>query len=116
VSGLEQTIAGAFDDFWKLVIRKEPSKSKAYEAFVKALNRGAKYSDIMVGLERWLPMWRALDDPTKIPYITTWLNQERWTVEKPAMPAGPNGTKPEERRPSVPRFESIMHRYGKEGS
>jgi hypothetical protein len=81
-------VSVGFDQFWSEVIRKEPSRAKAHEAWNKARQRGASAEEIIAGLRRWLPVWRALDDPTKIPYITTWLNQERWTVEDPVAPVG----------------------------
>jgi hypothetical protein len=50
------------------------------------------------------------------PHTTTYLNGKLWETDPPDARVSPNGSKPEERRPSVPRFESIMHRYGKEGA
>jgi hypothetical protein len=70
--------------FWSEVIRKEPSRIKALEAYTKARTR-ASSEDILAGLRRWRPVWEQIDDPTKIPHITTWLNQDRWTVEAPLM-------------------------------
>lgn len=75
----------AFDAFWEHVVRKEPSRSKAREAWDKARQK-AGADAIFAGLLRWLPAWEHVEDGTKIPHITTWLNQERWTVEHPVAP------------------------------
>jgi hypothetical protein len=83
-----------FESFWTLVVRKEPSKAKTYEAWEKAVAREADPLEIIAGAERWAPVWEAVarDDMTKVAHATTWLNQDRWTVENPAMPrASPNG-------------------------
>lgn len=75
----------AFATFWDLVMRKEPSRAKAREAWDRARQK-APAADIVAGLERWLPVWEQFEDATKIPHATTWLNQERWTVEHPTAP------------------------------
>ena len=75
----------AFDAFWADVIRKEPSRAKAREAWDKARGK-ATAAAIIDGLRRWVPVWEQFEDATKIPHATTWLNQERWTVEHPAAP------------------------------
>jgi hypothetical protein len=95
-----------FDEFWALVVRKEPSSGKAFESWMKATEK-AHPDDILAGLKRWLPVWHATEDKTKIPHITTWLNQERWTVEHPAMPSQ-NGAHPEaaaDKRPAIKPYE-----------
>jgi hypothetical protein len=97
-----------FEDFWNAVVRKEPSKAKAHEAWLKATTK-ATAGVIHAGLLRWLPVWAATEDKTKIPHITTWLNQERWTVDHPTMPTSSNGaTKPEDRRPAIPTLEQVL--------
>jgi hypothetical protein len=86
-----------FDQFWSLVIRKEPSKAKARESWDKAIRGDGKRGPtdpevIIAGLRRWIPVWETMGDKTLIPHATTWLNQSRWTVESPAMPStSPNG-------------------------
>lgn len=100
-----------FDEFWKLVVRKEPSRAKAYESWVKVTTRRenpANPQDIIAGLMRWLPVWKAQADPSKVPHITTWLNQERWTVENPAVPSNGQPPKPEDRRPAIPSIEQVL--------
>jgi len=81
-----------FEVFWTLYPRKEPSKKEAAKSWLKvfAVDKPPNTSDIMAGLERWLPVF-AVTDPVKVPHATTWLNQERWTVDTPAR-ASPNGT------------------------
>ena len=91
-----------FEQFWATVVRQEPSKSKAFEAWQKAQQRtDATPEEIYEGLMRVVPAHRATaaEDITKVPHITTWLNQDRWTVQRPAMPAraSPNGTGPPKR-------------------
>lgn len=82
----------AFDAFWAHVLRKEPSRRKAREAWDKARKK-ATAADILDGLLRWIRVWEQLEDETKVPHITTWLNQERWTVDSPAAP----GVRPQRR-------------------
>ena len=72
-----------FIEFWKRYPRKEPSRKEALRAWGKVK---APTSDVLDGLERWLPVWETRGDPSLIPHATTWLNQERWTVEHPSMP------------------------------
>lgn len=76
-----------FETFWQRYPRKEPSKKEAARSWVRV---SADANVVMAGLERWIPVWAARGDPEKIPHATTWLNQERWTVEAPAR-ASPNG-------------------------
>jgi hypothetical protein len=95
----------AFERFWTLVVRKEPSKAKAYEAWVKAIGR-ATDDTILLGLERVVPVWEQFDDQSKIPHITTWLNQDRWTVERPT---GPSRASPASNgRATLQDFEDLM--------
>ncbi len=93
-----------FDEFWMQVVRKEPSKREAYWSWLQVLMRGEEPpgpEDVLAGLGRMVPAWSRLEDKTKIPHITTWLNQDRWTVEHPTMP-GTNGATPESKRPAIP--------------
>lgn len=73
-----------FEEFWDDVVRKEPSKAKALDCWQRARHK-APAEEILAGLRRWLPVW-AVTEPDKVPHITTWLNQERWTVERPTPP------------------------------
>lgn len=91
----------AFDAFWRYVIRKEPSRAKAREAWDKA-RAIASAADIIAGLERWLPVWEQFEDATKIPHITTWLNQQRWTVEHPTAPGEEPRQREREPKPAPP--------------
>ena len=87
----------AFDVFWENVIRKEPSRAKAREAWDKARAK-ATAEMIFDGLLRWVDVWDGFEDATKIPHITTWLNQERWTVESPIA----RGVEPPHRERDAP--------------
>jgi hypothetical protein len=90
---------GEFETFWGAVVRKEPSKAKAFEAWQKAQERTeATPAQIQDGLRRIAPIWEQFDDPSKIPHITTWLNQDRWTVEHPT---GPSRASPGNRPPPI---------------
>jgi hypothetical protein len=94
-----------FEAFWSDVVRKEPSKVKAYEAWRKAAER-APAAIIHAGVMRWLPVWQTMDDKTKIPHITTWLNQDRWTVEQPVGPS--RASPPSNGRATLQDFEDLM--------
>lgn len=82
-----------FEIFWQRYPRKEPSKKETARSWVKVMAQEEPPSpeQIMAGLERWLPVWAARGDPEKVPHATTWLNQERWTVEFPARASPRNG-------------------------
>ena len=84
-----QTPQGAVEDrfpeYWALVVRREPGKTKARDAWDKALKRGADPQDIIDGMAAARPVHLAAEDKTKVPHATTWLNQSRWE-EVPAAP------------------------------
>lgn len=75
----------SFDDLWALVVNRNSGEKKAREAWDKAIKRESP-GVILAGLRRHLPVWEQFEDKTKIPHITTWLNQERWTVQDPIAP------------------------------
>lgn len=91
----------AFDAFWADVVRKEPSRARAREAWDKA-RQHASAEAISAGLARWLPVWEQFEDATKIPHITTWLNQQRWTVEQPLAPGAEPPRRATEPPPAPP--------------
>lgn len=74
-----------FQDFWKMYPRKDSSKKKAKEIFLKL--KPELLDKILSGLEKCKksPQWiEALAKPggiKYIPYAETWLNQERWAIE-----------------------------------
>jgi len=89
--------APEFESFWALYPRKEPSKRKAFEAWSKANSR-ASPAEIEAGLKRWLPIFAACE-PDKVPHATTFLNQDRWEVERPTSRAQPRAS-PDGRLPN----------------
>lgn len=81
----EGAVDSAFGRYWALVVRKEPSRAKALEAWDKAIAKGADPEQIIAGMRRHREAHLAIEDATKIPHATTWLNQQRWTAD-PTMP------------------------------
>jgi hypothetical protein len=106
--------AAEFETFWSRVLRKEPSKAQALKSWERAFARHKDLDPaaVIAGLERWLPVWRQVEDASKIPHMTTWLNQDRWTVEQPTMPGvvSPNGHAAAEEFVQSERFEAIRKR------
>jgi hypothetical protein len=100
-----------FEQFWKPYPPTNGSKADAFKAW-KQLSAGDRAAAIAA-----LPAWLACDRWREgyVKHAGSWLRGRMWEVA-PAPRASPNGSKPEERRPSIPRFESFAHRYGKEGS
>lgn len=90
----------AFDLFMTLVVRREPGRTKAREAWDKARKRGATAQQIIDGMRAARPAMLACEDKTKLPHVTTWLNQSRWE-EPPAMP----GERPVEQEQLSPEDE-----------
>lgn len=92
--------AELFAQFWALVVRKEPGRTKAQEAWDKALSRGATAEQMIEGMRQAREAYLAFEDKTKIPHVTTWLNQSRWE-EPPAYP----GEAPQDTAASTERVE-----------
>jgi hypothetical protein len=110
-SGARGGYAPEFEIFWQRYPRKEPSKKEASRSWLKVMaqDEPPEPTDVMAGLERWLPVWAARGDPEKVPHATTWLNQERWTVITPAMSRGaPNG------RPAPKSFSELAQEAERE--
>lgn len=70
-----------FEMFWREYPNKNSGKKKAYSSFKTAMKK-TKLADIMKSLDahKRLSQWTK-DGGAYIPYATTWLNGERWTVE-----------------------------------
>jgi hypothetical protein len=67
-----------FFEFYLAYPRKEPGRKPAANAYARAIKRGATPKLIMEGLARY-PFG---NDRCYQPHITTWLNQDRWTIER----------------------------------
>lgn len=68
-----------FDAFWAIYPRRVARKP-ALEAFLLAVRRGVRATDIAQGASVYAAA-REGQDPTKTAHAATWLNQERWTDE-----------------------------------
>jgi hypothetical protein len=67
-----------FPEFYREYPRKDPGRKPAAVAYAKALKRGATPPQILDGLRKYpFPPERGFQ-----PHITTWLNQDRWTIEE----------------------------------
>jgi hypothetical protein len=94
-------IAGVFTRNWY--------QSEAAKSYAKAIERGATPDEIMDGLRRHLPIWGQFADPSKIPHVTTWLNQERWTVENPIAPVSAHTAQSRSNPPGPMLDETIAY-------
>lgn len=74
----------AFAEFWTCWPRKL-SKKAARSAWNQALKKADEH-DIRAGQERWCAYWaEARTDEQYVPHAATWLNDERWRREPPAV-------------------------------
>lgn len=82
----------AFDSFWREYPRKT-GKPSAQRSWVK--HSCSMHADaVMSGLAKWTRYWAERNQPEFIPHPATWLNDERWNDEPPAVmqrqqPKGP---------------------------
>lgn len=84
-SGVAPAEADPFDLFWKAYPRKV-GKPKAQAAYRSAVaKRKADPAAILAGLARWVAYWSEKNQPEYVPHPTTWLNQDRWNDEPPAL-------------------------------
>jgi hypothetical protein len=101
-----------FEGFWRPYPATNGSKADAFKAWkqLSAEDRAAA-----VGA---LPAWLACDRWREgyVKHAGAWLRGRMWEVSPAAARASPsNGSQPEQKRPSVPRFDDIRHRYEKGG-
>jgi hypothetical protein len=101
-----------FETFWKPYPPTNGSKADAFKAWkqLKPEDRAAATA----ALPAWVAceQWRA----GYVKHAGSWLRGRLWEVPPAATRTRPSNDKPEQRRPSVPRFEDIAHRYTKGGS
>lgn len=66
-----------FETLWKTWPRKE-SKASAYKAWKKK-NLGISHADLLAAARQWLQMESMKGtQPQYLPYLATWINQQRW--------------------------------------
>jgi hypothetical protein len=98
-----------FENFWALYPSvTNNSKKKAHTVWARLSKQDR--ADAHAALTKYLasPGWR----DGYAPHTSTYLNGRLWEVEPAATRTNPgNGRQPESRRPSVPRFDDIAHRY-----
>lgn len=78
-----------FDEFWKLYPPNGASKADALKSYRKAITNGADHDAIT----RALPAYQRYTAAAgiSIAHATTWLNQQRWTVDYDAIAQPGNG-------------------------
>ena len=74
-----------FDAFWAIYPR-HVAKKPALDAFLVAVRRGVRATDIAQGASAYAAA-REGQDPSKTAHAASWLNQERWTDEAEPSPA-----------------------------
>jgi len=77
-----------FETYWKALPEKAQAcgKKAAFSSWKTAMKNGATVDEIMAGLERWKASRSWAEG--FVTYATTWLNQERWTVQPEQAGAG----------------------------
>ena len=72
-----------FEEFWKAYPRKSGDIREAYFAYVGALQKGAKLSEMLDALKWQTALWAAEDPAGRyIPSPTRWLENRKWTEKK----------------------------------
>lgn len=76
-----------FDDFWRVYPKKE-AKKDAQKAWTQLHPSLTLQQQILNALswQRMKPQWLK-DDGAYVPNAATWLRGERWTDERPSIPA-----------------------------
>lgn len=104
-----------FDELWALAINRNSGVKVARAAFDKAIKR-APPEVILAGFKRHVPVWETFEDKTKIPHVSTWLNQDRWTVENPIPPSNGRAPTPLRNKTSDPStYFDLGERYERQG-
>lgn len=75
-----------FETFWQLYPPNGASKAEAFKAWEKAIKNGANENEITGGVSEYRDFLTATDTPTA--HATTWLNQQRWTVDYRTLAIG----------------------------
>jgi hypothetical protein len=68
-----------FEQFWERYPKNGASKKTANQSYIRAMKEGAEHENIIRGVAAY----RAYAESTGTPiaHATTWLNQQRWTVD-----------------------------------
>lgn len=104
-----------FDELWALAINRNSGVKVARAAFDKAVKR-APPEVILAGFKRHVPVWEKFEDKTKIPHVSTWLNQDRWTVENPIPPSNGRAPTPIRNKNNDPgTYFDLGERYERQG-
>lgn len=88
-SGLPKTRArkldypDEFEEFWKIYPTNGASKQSAFQSYLKATANGADHDAIRTACHSYIRFLRATGTPTA--HATTWINQQRWTVDYEAL-------------------------------
>lgn len=68
-----------FEEFWRAYPKNGSSKKDAFKKYNKAIENGANENEIIERAREYNGYCQNTD--TKIAHATTWLNQERWTID-----------------------------------
>lgn len=75
----EVSIPLRFDEFWQTYPKNGASKADALKSYKKAIKQGVEENEIITRAREYFGYCQNTD--TKIAHATTWLNQERWTID-----------------------------------
>lgn len=71
----------AFEDFWKEYPPNDGSKKSAAEAYQRSIMKGTDHETIIEGARNYRAYIQSRPDGRKFTaHASTWLNQERWTI------------------------------------
>lgn len=93
---------GAFDQFWLHYPRHEPGRKEARKSWCKAWKAGLPPIAELLTWIRIATTSEQWSEKSKIPHVTTWLNQKRWEGDPP--PSRHNNTK-STKQPSFGEFK-----------
>jgi uncharacterized protein YdaU (DUF1376 family) len=73
----------AFEQFWSLYPKTQASKKESFSSYQRAIHKGATHEDIERGAREYAQFLAASGSPAA--HATTWLNNERWSVDYAAV-------------------------------
>ena len=78
-SGIVTAYTPEFEAFWSLAPRTNCSKREAAKSYQQAMKRGNTHDEIIRGIEAYRDFLAKSGSPAA--HATTWLNNDRWTVD-----------------------------------
>lgn len=83
-----------FEEFWQAYPKNGASKAESFKSYQRALRDGAEAAVILAAVPAYAAYLTSTDTP--VAHATTWLNQQRWTVDYPGLKPADEQAKPVE--------------------